>query len=121
MREPFWMLVACRLVNRAPWEVAEGVLLRLRRRWPSPRRLAAADADALLDLLRPLGLQGGRTRDLRRLAAAWRARRPATRADVLALPGCGPYAADSWALFVEGRRDVSPSDGKLLWWLCRGL
>ena len=41
----------------------------------------------------------------------------ATVGDVLTLPGCGRYAADSWAIFVEGRLDVSPSDGKLNWYV----
>ncbi|KKK75781.1 hypothetical protein LCGC14_2870280 [marine sediment metagenome] len=33
------------------------------------------------------------------------------------LPGCGKYAADSWAIFMEGRLDVEPNDGKLNWYL----
>lgn len=116
-----WMLVACRLVNRASWRVAEGVLLRVRGLWPTPGRLASAPADALTAALRPLGLQNGRARDLSALAAAWLRGPPATRQDVLRLPDCGPYAADSWALFVERRRDVRPTDGKLLWWMRRGV
>jgi hypothetical protein len=35
------------------------------------------------------------------------------------MPGCGKYAADSWAVFVEGRTDVEPDDGKLNWYIDR--
>ena len=34
--------------------------------------------------------------------------------DVLSLPGCGAYAADSWEMFVLGRQDVAPTDRALL-------
>lgn len=118
---PFWMLVACQLVNRASWEVAEGVLSRVRAKWPEPSALEFADADALARVLRPIGLQNGRARNLIAFARAWRLTRPATRDDVLSMPGCGPYAADAWAIFIEGRRDVDPTDGKLNWYLmCEG-
>lgn len=36
---------------------------------------------------------------------------------MLRLSGCGRYASDSWAIFVEERRDVEPTDGKLKWYL----
>lgn len=36
---------------------------------------------------------------------------------ILSLSGCGKYAADSWTIFVEGRTDVDPTDGKLSWYL----
>ena len=97
--------------------MAEGVFGVVRASWPTPARLALADGGALVDVVRPLGFQNGRARSLKAYAAAWLALPPATRADVLALPGCGAYAADSWAVFVEGLRDVAPLDGKLNWFL----
>jgi len=51
------------------------------------------------------------------MAKAWLQGRPTCYDDVLKFPGCGKYAADSWAIFVEGRTDVEPSDGKLNWYL----
>jgi len=113
------MLVACQSVNLTDWEVAEPALRRLMRRYIGPRRLALARPRDLHATLRPLGLWRLRSRRAIALARAWLARRPRTRADVLALPGCGPYAADSWAIFVERKRGVEPTDGKLLWHLRR--
>lgn len=117
------MLVACILVNRCTWEVAEPVHRRLRVLF-TIRSLAAIadDPDALrflASVVRPLGFQNVRSRKIAALAAAWLRRRPRTAEDVLRLPGCGRYAADSWAIFVDGRTDVRPTDGKLNWHLAR--
>lgn len=117
LTNPFWMLVACQLVNLTNWDQARPVLEEIRRRWPSPYRIITADPDKLQELLRPLGLYRRRTSSLRALARHWVDNRPSSRQDVLRLPGCGPYAADSWAIFVEGRRDVTVTDGKLAWYL----
>ena len=115
-RRPFWMLLACQLVNQTTWLQA-GPAHRELMRWHTIRSLAAERPDTLHDLLRPLGLWRRRAIILPRMADAWLRRRPRTYDDVLALPGCGKYAADSWAIFVEGRTDVEPSDGKLNWYM----
>jgi endonuclease III len=81
--------------------------------------LAAMDPDDLQDDLRPLGLWRRRSLSTVRLARAWLERPPGCAADVLRMPGCGKYASDSWAIFVDGRTDVDPHDGKLVWYLMR--
>lgn len=111
-RRPFWMLVACVLVNQTTWRQAGPAHRELMKRY-TIRTLSRAEPEALHDLLRPLGLWRQRSRSLVRLADAWLRRRPRTAIDVMSLPGCGPYAADSWAIFVEGRYDVAPTDFKL--------
>jgi endonuclease III len=108
--EPFWMLAACVLVNRTRWRgSAEVALAAIRRRWPTPEELAEADPDDVGQVIRTLGLHRARSRNLVRMAAAWRD----GERDPARLPGCGPYAADSHAIFVEGRRDVEPTDRAL--------
>jgi len=111
------MLVACSLVNLTTWEQAEPAFRRLRTL--GVEGLAAADPSSLHDLLRPLGLWRRRSVGLVRLAQAWLRSRPTCAKDVERLPSCGKYAADSWAIFVEGRTDVEPTDGKLGWYLER--
>jgi endonuclease III len=115
--EPFWMLVACVLVNRTRWEPNARLCFGdLRRLWPTPRDLAyAAELNVGLQV-RELGFWKVRTSNLINLAATWiRAPEPDrfTVSDILCVPGCGKYAADSWAIFVEGRRDVEPTDKAL--------
>ena len=117
--EPFWMLVACRLVNRTTWKKAEPVLAALRETWPEPRLLAVADVYDVGDTVQTLGFRQGRAASLIDLASAWDRERPKTAEDVLVLPGCGTYASDSWAIFVEGRTDVDPVDARLREYLAR--
>lgn len=119
MTDPFWMLVACQLVNLTTWRQAKPVLWWLRHEYADEWGLAKARSADLRRMLRPLGLWRRRARTLVAMARAWTTSPPLTAEDVMRLPGCGRYAADSWAIFVEGRRDVSPSDRRLRWYLER--
>lgn len=117
--EPFWMLVACQLVNLTSWRQAKPVFEAMRVRWPGHVELSEAPIGELEDLLRPLGLFRRQAASLRALAESWRVRVPRTRFDVERIPGCGQYAADSWAIFQEGMLDTKASDRKLLAYLER--
>lgn len=113
-RRPFWMLVGCVLVNRATWAKAEHAHKVIMEMWPTPRHLRDADPVDLANVVRPLGFQNRRTSSLINLAEHWCAKgRPFHVIEPGELPGCGKYAADSWAIFVIGRRDVTPTDKKL--------
>jgi methyl-CpG-binding domain protein 4 len=115
---PFWMLVACSLVNLTTWSQARPVLDELLLTYPTPERLAEARPEDLHGVLRPLGLWRRRAISLVRMAQGWLlGTGPRGTMDITRLPGCGKYAADSWAIFVEGRTDVEPTDGKLSWYL----
>lgn len=113
------MLVACQLVNLTTWDAARPSLDWLRARYVVPRVLAAADPADLHDAMRPLGLWRRRSATLVRFAQAWVLQAPRTAQEVLRMPGCGPYASDSWAIFQDRRSDVTPKDGKLLWHLSK--
>lgn len=117
--DPFWLLVACSLVNLTTWEAAEPVYRQLRETYVDATGLAAAREEDLHDTLRPLGLWRRRSKSLVRLANAWLQGPPTRAKDVLSLPGCGRYASDSWAIFVDGRTDVAVDDGKLGWYLTK--
>lgn len=114
---PFLMLVACQLVNLTTWEVARGPFGQLVALAPTPAALAATRPERIGPLLRPLGLWRRRATTLPRFADAWLRGEPRSYDEVLGLPGCGKYAADSWAIFVDGRTDVWPTDGKLRWYM----
>lgn len=113
--DPFRMLVACVLVNRTRWSQAKPVFDEIFRRWPTVNDLAAARVSDLTDVVRPLGMWNARALNLVCMAMAW----VYGQRCVMKLPGCGKYAADSYAIFVEGRRDVEPTDRVLRAWLER--
>jgi hypothetical protein len=118
--DPFWMLVGCILVNRAKWPQAGPVLEALRARWPRPGDLAEAAPADLEEVLRPVGLHRHRAAKLRRYAADWLRVQPRTHGDVLHLHGCGPYAAQSWQIFVDNEVPRVPVvDHKLAGYLAR--
>jgi hypothetical protein len=77
--------------------------------WMEQNRKGARDAR-----YRAEALPKGRAAKLVGRAAAWSRAEPRSRDDVLSLPGCGAYAADSWEMFVLGRQDVAPTDRALL-------
>lgn len=114
------MLLACVLVNRTTWEQARPVFKQIVQSY-TIRTLAEADPDSLVITLLPLGLWRQRSRSIPALARAWLEARPTCAADVQGFPGCGKYAADSWAIFVDNNLNVEPDDGKLNWYLERRL
>lgn len=104
------VLVACVCLNLCSARVARGVVMRVLSRWPVPSAMAGADAD-LERLLKPLGLSEKRAGYLRGLSADYGLVR------LEDLPGVGPYALESVAVFC---RDETPSkigDRKVAAWV----
>ena len=99
---PWCVLVCCALLNRTGRAQVRPMFEALFDACRTPLDAARVDLAALL---RPLGLQNRRAELLRRLSADYAAGKPPQDC-----PGVGEYALDAWAIFVEGRTDVSPSD-----------
>lgn len=106
------MLVRCQLANVTSGAQARPALKTLMKLY-TIRELAAEDPEALHHILKPLGMWRRRALILTSMARAWMARRPRCRADVLRMPGCGRYAADSWSIFIERNHAIQPDDRKL--------
>lgn len=98
---PEWMLVACILINKTHWRQVQPVLARLMEQTGGD----VAKLESLPGLensIKSLGFSGRRSDHLRKFGAAWVRKTPKTAKDVLKMPGCGPYAAQSWEIFCEG-------------------
>lgn len=106
---PWRMLVACVLLNRTRGAVGVPTALAVLEAWPSPGALACADLRTLRAVIRPCGLWRRRALTLCNLSVAW----VAGVRDPRLLPGVGPYALDSWRIFVDGRLPRGVRDGKL--------
>lgn len=121
--DPWKMLVACMLLNRTQRVQVDAVIEDLFRVFPVPEALAAADLDVVAGLIRSLGFQYQRAQRLIRFSHAWVVLKepeipPEAMARLLeALPGMGPYAVDSYKLFVLGTLSVQPTDKELKRWL----
>ncbi len=104
------MLVACTLLRKTRAGAAAPVLERLFEIWPTPGLMAKVDPSKLTEVpgFSSLGLTTSRSETLVAISE-----RCASGRDPREAWGVGAYARDSWAIFVEGRRDVRPTDLKL--------
>lgn len=117
--EPFWMLVACILVNRTHWRQAKPALLRLKHLCTGPSGMLSLPEDTMYEILRPLGFGKSRTKILKAFCKNWRDwGSPFSYMDVYVYSGCGEYAAQSWAIFIDKMRPAGEvTDHKLQWYL----
>ena len=101
--------MSCALLNRVSGRVASPIIGEFLRRWPTPSSYVdAARKREVVKLIRPLGLYNVRSRRLGRLARSLARGVPYDQ-----IYGVGKYGRDSYLMFVEGRRDVSPDDKEL--------
>ena len=104
-----WSVAVCSmLMCRARRSNVEPVLQELLSRWPTPGDMCRAEGHE--ELLRPLGLQRNRARQLQRfsslyLSEAW--------SDLRQLPGVGIYVADAVGLFCFGCTELIGNDAVL--------
>ncbi|TKX22738.1 putative HhH-GPD superfamily base excision DNA repair protein-1 [Elsinoe australis] len=132
--EPFKLLVAVVFLNKTAGRSAMPIYRQLMEKYPTPKLLADADKDELLEMIRTLGLQRQRRDKLIKLARTWisdppqKGRRHRTlhyperndgkglkpeevvetdnqdcagALEIGHMPGCGPYANDSWRIFCR--------------------
>jgi endonuclease III len=101
-------LVACVLMNRATAAQVRPVLRNVLARWPRPQDMANASEAELSRILRPTGFCHTRAARLTRMSREFQQGIPVT-----GLTGVGPYALESWRIFVEEDLGFTPKDKKL--------
>lgn len=104
------VLVACVCLNLCSARVARGVVMRILSRWPVPSSLCKAGED-LERYLKPLGLSDRRASYLRGISGDWGVAR------LEDLPGVGPYALESVAVFCRGQLPGKIGDRKVAAWV----
>jgi hypothetical protein len=154
--DPWKVLIAVRLLNVTTGKAAIPVFCKIISRWPTPQDLVRggschrvcllhqadvkdpAPQDALVELLRPLGLYNKRARWLKDVSERFLEDRDAPSCSLgsilsdersvpaaprLYYPGAGPYARDSLRIFCAGDedawKDVMPRDKELVRYLVR--
>lgn len=108
-RDPWMVAVASMLLCRTRRSQMEPVVRRLFEEFPGPAELARARAEYLEQILRPLGLQRNRARQLSRFSAMWFG----GWRELRELPGVGVYVADAVGLLCFGDTDVESGDPAL--------
>lgn len=103
-------MVAVMCLNLTSGKQVRPVLPIFFSRWSTPEALLAADQTEVEDVLRPLGLYKRRAASLFKMSReflSW------DGVDPRDLHGIGQYGADSYEIFIRGRRDVVPKDKEL--------
>eukprot|EP00850_Spirogloea_muscicola_P011924 SM000076S21745 [mRNA] locus=s76:9658:13128:- [translate_table: standard] len=110
-REPWRLLVACMLLNKTAGQQMYLVIWELFELCPTPEAAVAARTEDIGAIIYRLGLQNKRAHMIQQFSADY------IRDDwteITQLHGIGKYAADSHAIFCEGRwREVTPDDHML--------
>ena len=106
-RDPWHVLVAVFLLRRTSKSKVVKVYEEFLKRYPSPGALLSAGEDEVRELIRPLGLEHVRARQLKELAEQierrFGGRVPCSREELKELPGVGDYAASEVLLAACGR------------------
>ncbi|EJF55730.1 hypothetical protein DICSQDRAFT_73043 [Dichomitus squalens LYAD-421 SS1] len=148
LHSPWKVLVAVTLLNKTAGQKAIPVFFEVMEHWPTPAALAEAPLSLLFELLKDLGLGDMRSQRLVDISQAFLSDPPQagilrpspgrTTALLLSddsivvkdvkypptpishIPGCGPYALDSYRIFCTGGdewRSVRPTDKELVKYL----
>jgi len=103
--DPYRVLIAERMLHRTRAEQVVGAYRSFLARYPTAWTLARADPAGVHELLAPLGLAwrfASFVPMAQRLVDEHDGQVPRTRAELLALPGVGPYVADAVLCFAFG-------------------
>ena len=110
---PWKMLVCCILLNQTSNKQVRPILSSVFELIPNPISASGVDLKVLAEVIKTTGFQNIKASRIKNLSQKWNA----GFSDVSELPGIGRYGKDSWEIFVNGRRDISPTDKKLIKYL----
>ena len=115
-RTPYRILIAEMMLRRTRAKQVEPIYNRFLKRFPTINSLANGDSREIRSLLKPLGLEW-RANNIILVAKEIRERfggdLPATRQELLSLPGVGPYVAGAVLCFAHGKPE-SVIDGNVV-------
>jgi hypothetical protein len=105
--DPFWLLIAVTFLNKTTGRAAVPIFWKLKKLYPTPTELAAADQNELMLMIHSLGLQNARSKRLIKMAQAWLDSPPVAgkRYRTLNYPNKGDGKASHTANVVEEDAD----------------
>ncbi|XP_027933152.1 uncharacterized protein LOC114188725 isoform X1 [Vigna unguiculata] len=109
--DPWRVLVICMLLNRTSGRQTKEIVLDFFKLCPDAKSCTEVATDEIEETIRTLGLQHKRAKMLQRLSEEYL---DESWTHVTQLHGVGKYAADAYAIFVNGKWDrVTPTDHML--------
>lgn len=107
--DPWKIMISCILLNQTTNIQVRPVIINLFNRFPTPNSITKSDESEIASIIRSTGFQNVKARRIIAFTQSWNSgeRNPDK------FPGIGPYARDSWKIFVEGITNIFPTDKKL--------
>ena len=107
------MNVCVILLNQTTNEQVRQVLDPLFDLIPTPEKCVSVPAEEIASLIKRTGFQNVKSQRIQKMSQKWidGFSHPSE------LPGIGKYGLESWEIFINGNRDIDPSDKKLRLWL----
>ena len=107
--DPWKIMISCILLNQTTNIQVRPVIIDLFNRFPTPNSVTKSDESEIASIIRSTGFQNVKARRIIAFTQSWNTgeRNPEK------FPGIGPYARDSWKIFVEGITNILPTDKKL--------
>ena len=102
------MLICCLMLNLTSYKQVLPIIDGFFERWPNAKSASEANEEEMKEYLKSLGMYNKRAKTIIRMSQQFLEGFARTKD----LYGCGKYAADSAAIFYEGKwRAVAPRDG----------
>ena len=107
--DPWKIMISCILLNQTTNIQVRPVIVDLFNRFPTSNSITKSDEFEIASIIRSTGFQNVKARRIIAFTKSWNSgeRNPDK------FPGIGPYARDSWKIFVEGITNILPTDKKL--------
>jgi endonuclease III len=109
LESPWKMSVVCILLNQTTNQQVRKVLDDLFILIKSPEHCPSVPPDKIYQIIRSTGFGNVKAKRIIEMSKAW----ISGFDEVEDLPGIGKYGKESWEIFVNGKRNFTPTDKKL--------
>lgn len=113
--EPWKMLIGCIMLNQTSNKQVRPVIKEFFEKWPNPISVLKAKTEDMVAVLRPLGFYNVRADRIKHFSDDWIHKVGWKK--VSELRGIGKYAEDSYEIFINGNKNVNPTDKVLIRYL----
>lgn len=109
LNDPWRIMISCIMLNQTSNVQVRPVIKRFFEAFPTPNSLNESHQNLISTILQPTGFQNVKAKRIINFTKVWNS----GERDPNKFPGIGPYAKDSWKIFIEGETNFSPADKKL--------
>ena len=107
--DPWKMMVCCILLNQTNNKQVRPILDPVFGLIPDANSAVGCNPDSLATIIKTTGFQNVKASRIKKFSEKW----IEGFNDIQELPGVGKYGKESWDIFVNGRKDIDPTDKKL--------